>query len=91
MNVESLSFDLDFKAEPTLPAIDDRIAICWPLNDAYYTVYVNNIQTDGNSYQICYDDGETENLNLANEVWRFNSANAQPPAVTTEEQEVMSS
>ncbi len=52
------------------PTVGEKIEVFWPDDDKYYpgTVVTNN--EDTNTYQVDYDDGDQEVLNLRNEIWR---------------------
>lgn len=65
--------DADNQREPEL---GDRLEVYWPLDDRYYAGSVMDVKEDGR-HLIHYDDDEDEELQLTDEVWRYErSANA---------------
>lgn len=59
------------KQTERIPKVSDSIEVYWDADDRYYkgTLTVNN--SNEHSFRIMYDDGEMEDLDLRNEVWRF--------------------
>lgn len=66
--------DDDFSTEnaKSEPVIGDRISVFWPLDDQFYDGTVQSADDNGR-FEIHYDDGDTENLELTNEHWKFAS------------------
>lgn len=69
------SNDADFSAEPSKsePECGDRISVFWPLDDQFYDGTVHSANEDGR-FEVHYDDGESECLDLTKEQWKFASA-----------------
>ena len=65
MDVTDFSSD-----ERRLPSEGDRIQVFWPLDNAYYSGEVINVNDDGN-YMVLYDDEETETVKITDEQWRY--------------------
>ena len=54
-------------------SVGDRVSILWPLDEQFYPGTVESEAQDGR-LQIHYDNGDTEQLDMKKEVWRFNNA-----------------
>ena len=63
MDVTDFSSD-----ERRLLSEGDRIKVFWPLDNAYYSGEVINVNNDGN-YMVLYDDEETETVKITDEQW----------------------
>lgn len=53
---------------PVRPSLWHRIEVHWPLGDRFYAGVVKDVQS--NMHHITYDDGDSEQLDLASEAWR---------------------
>jgi len=59
-----------------LPSIGDNLEIYWPLEKQYYPGTVVSIDADTEKFNIDYDDGDKETLDLTNQVWRYQGSEA---------------
>lgn len=59
-----------------LPSIGDKLEIYWPLENQYYPGHVASIDGETQMFNINYDDGDQETVNLSDEVWRFQGPDA---------------
>ena len=91
--------DDDFSTEnPNAePSVGDKVSVLWPLDAKFYPGTVMSEAQDG-SRHIQYDDGDTEQLDMTTEVWRFqdplpasSSALSRALQVTSTEKTVLSS
>jgi len=62
---------LSMSVLPIQPEIGDRVEVYWPEDKTYYTGEVVAFNRSLNKFEVAYDDGDMENLNFAEEKWRF--------------------
>lgn len=63
----------------TIPKLNDRVEIWWAEDETYYRGTITQ-QFKPKTFRILYDDGETEDLDLTREEWRFAAdTSTQPP------------
>ncbi len=53
------------------PQIGAEIEVWWPLDKVFYSGTVKSYNEKNKTHHIKYDDGESEHLNLEDEVWRY--------------------
>lgn len=58
------------RPSPTSPTVGDRLEIYWSQDDQYYSGTIV-ARLPRYRYHILYDDGDSENLRLRTEKWRF--------------------
>ncbi len=58
------------QVESSQPKIGDRVELFRPLYKAYYPGNITSYDSAEGKYMVQYDDGDSENLNLATEKWR---------------------
>jgi len=66
--------DDDAEQMVDLPSLGDTIEVYWPLESRFYPGVVSDIE-DG-KYNIQYDDGDVEVLEMQNENWRYQAISA---------------
>lgn len=54
-----------------VPKIDDVVDIWWAVDKTFYRGSLTTQLHNNTSFRILYDDGETEDLDLVNEHWKF--------------------
>lgn len=65
--------DEEIMPDPVLPQVGDNIEVYWPLDMKYYPGTVTNVADTG-YHTVSYSDGDTEDLLIDKEDWRFSSA-----------------
>lgn len=72
MSMDDTAIDDDDERLSRMPDTGDNIELYWPDDDTFYPGTVSSINED-QKYNIDYDDGEKETLELSTETWRFSS------------------
>lgn len=79
------------KRAERVPSVNDVVDIWWGVDKTYYRGRLTRRHSDDNNFRVLYDDGEMEDINLANEYWKFASddepGSANPPDASTEKSE----
>lgn len=57
------------------PTIGDIVQVYWPLDNKYYSGKVDSYNSSTGEHHVLYDDGEKEDLNFKNEVWKPSNSN----------------
>ncbi len=52
---------------PHEPKKSDRVEVYWPLDKTYYPGTIISCDSEKGKYEVQYDDGDHENLNLSSE------------------------
>jgi len=53
-----------------LPSTGEAIEVYWPIDSTFYPGVVSSISDENGMFNISYDDGDEETLDLSNETWR---------------------
>ena len=53
-----------------MPPIGQRIEVYWPNDKQYYPGVIQDYDSEKKKYHIKYDDEDTEDLDLSEEIWR---------------------